>query len=81
MTLLILLNILLMIFFALLGLSGSAGQNWFYTQSLETRGVRNPTTRGPSGEKDLGNAQPLLEQEQNGIDFNDPKGRNNVIYL
>jgi hypothetical protein len=72
-TVLILLNILLMVFFALLGLSGSGGQNWFNwfnKRSLETQ-------RGPSAEQILNNAQPLLEQplleqpllEQNGIDI------------
>jgi hypothetical protein len=84
MTVLILLNILLMIFFALLGLSGSGGQNWFNKRSLESQPIPDPTTRDPSAEQILKNAQPLLEQngiEQNGIGLNDPKRRKDVIYL
>jgi hypothetical protein len=80
-TLLILLNVFLMIFAALLGLSGWGGQNWFNKESWETRAIRNPTATGPAAQKNLKNGQPSLEQ--NGIDFdlNDPKRRNGVIYL
>ena len=78
MTVLILLNILLIVFSVLLGLSGSGGLNWFNKwQSLETQGVRDPTTRGPPAESH--NSGPSLEQ--NGMDLNDSKERNHVIYL
>ena len=71
MTVLVLLNILLMIFFALLGLSGGGGQNWFNKHTIRD------TMRGPSAEEIPKNVQPLLEQ--NG-DLNNPKS-NDVIYL
>jgi hypothetical protein len=74
MTVLILLNIILMIFFALLGLSGNRGQ-WLTIRVLETQAIQDPSTRGPLVEQILNNVQPLLEQE------NDPEQRSNVIYL
>jgi hypothetical protein len=76
MTVLILLNILLMIFFALLGLSGSGGQNWFNKRSLEMEAIQDSTS-GPSAEETPKNIQPLLEEK--GINLNNPK--NDVIYL
>ena len=64
-----------MILFALLGLSGNVGRNWFNRQGLEIQAIRDPTT-SPSAEQNLKIAQPLMEQ--NGINSNDPE---NVIYL
>jgi predicted PurR-regulated permease PerM len=76
MTLLILLNILLIILFALLvlWLIRSGGQNWFNKLSWETQAILDPTARSPSAEQIFENDQPLLEQ--NGIDLNDPNSRN-----
>jgi hypothetical protein len=69
MTVLILLNILLivifLIIFALLGLSGNGGWNWFSRGGLETQPIQDPS----------------MQMEQNGIDWNDPEQRSNVIYL
>jgi hypothetical protein len=89
MTVLILLNIILIIFFALLGLTVSGGRNWFNKRSLETQAIRDPSREGPAAQQILKNAQPLLEQ--NGIDLNeidlnetdlkDPKRKEDVIYL
>jgi hypothetical protein len=78
MTVLILLNIFLIIFFALLGLSGNGGQNWFNRESL-TQVIQNPSTRVPSAEQSPKNAKPL--EEQNGIDLNEPEWRSDVIYI
>lgn len=61
MTVLILLNVFLMIFFALLGLSGNGGQNWFNKRSLEMQAIRDPT-KGPSAEETPSNPQPLLSK-------------------
>jgi len=84
MTVLILFNILLMIIFALfifalMGLNGNGGQNWFNRGGLETQALQDPSMRGPSVLQTLKNEQPL--SEQNGIDLNNPEQRSNVIYL
>jgi len=76
---LVLLNIFLMVFFTLLGLRLSGGQNWFNKPSLETQAFRDPTTMGPSVEQILKNEQPLMEQNE--IDLSEAKRRNDVIYL
>jgi hypothetical protein len=72
-----------MIFFALLGLSLSGGQNWFNKPSLETQAIRDHTTMGPSVEQILKNEQPLLEQKemQKEKDLSDTMKRDDVIYL
>jgi len=81
MTVLIFLNILLIIFFTLLGLSGNVGQNWFNRRDLATQAIQDPTTKGPTAEQIVKNVQPLLERNGvDGVDLNSQK-RGDIIYL
>ena len=81
MTVLIFLHIHLIIFFALLGLSGYGGQNWFNRRVLATQAIQDFTAKGPTAERIVQNVQPLLERNGvDGVDLNGQK-RSDIIYL